>query len=120
MKPKIQRYAANREYFFIEGCYINELSNTADDPEVSIARARVEAGVTTHWHRLHNTTERYVILEGQGNVEIDDEPPQQVTVGDIVIIPAQSRQRITNTGFGDLIFLAICSPRFHDKNYQDN
>lgn len=120
MKSKIHRYAANREYFFIEGCYINELSNTADDPDVSIARARVEPGKTTHWHHLKHTTERYVILEGQGDVEINDNPAQSVKVGDVVIIPPESRQRITNTGFGDLIFLAICSPRFQESNYLDS
>ena len=48
MKPRILRFAASNEYFFVEGCYINELANSAQDPAVSIARARVERGVTTH------------------------------------------------------------------------
>jgi galactitol-specific phosphotransferase system IIB component len=46
MKQKIQRYQDSKEYFFMEGCHINELSNQTDDPDVSIARARVEPGVT--------------------------------------------------------------------------
>ena len=77
MSSHISRYAPEREYFFVEGCYINELSNSANDPAVSIARARVTPGVTTHWHRLNNTTERYVILEGQGEVEIGDRSPDR-------------------------------------------
>jgi oxalate decarboxylase/phosphoglucose isomerase-like protein (cupin superfamily) len=29
------------------------------------------------------------------------------------------RQRITNTGVDDLVFLAICSPRFSQDVYED-
>ena len=64
MKSLIEHYQASKEYFFIEGCYINELSNHPSDPIVSIARPRVEPGVTTKWHQLTATTERYVILAG--------------------------------------------------------
>lgn len=117
MKPCIKRFATNNEYFFVEGCYINELANSAHDPSMSIARARVTRNVTTRWHQLSATTERYVILEGQGDVEIGDLPPQAVSAGDVVIIPADTRQRITNTGVGDLVFLAICTPRFVPENY---
>lgn len=63
-----------------EGCFILELSNTPDDPAVSIARARVASGATTRWHR--------------------------VTPGDVVLIPPSCRQRIANIGQGDLVFLA--------------
>lgn len=109
----------NAEYFFREGCFITELSNRADDAAVSIAQARVEPGHTTRWHRLRNTTERYVILSGSGIVEIDDEPPRDVSAGDVVIIPALYSQRIHNNGDNDLIFLAICTPRFMVENYED-
>jgi len=47
------------EFYTAEGCYINELSNSDADPEASIARARVRPGVTTRWHCLAGTTERY-------------------------------------------------------------
>lgn len=116
MKSKIQRYQASQEYFFIEGCFINELSNTVDDPELSVARAKVEVGVTTQWHYLVNTTERYVILEGKGVVEIDNLPPHEVNIGDVVIIQANTRQRISNTGASDLVFLALCTPRFKTEH----
>lgn len=114
----IQRYTPENEYFFIEGCYINELSNQASDADVSIARAKVRPGVTTQWHQLVNTVERYIILEGNGLVEVGDKPAEPVFPGDIVIIPASTPQRITNNGDSDLIFLAICTPRFIEKNYQ--
>lgn len=117
MEPYIKRFAASKEYFFIEGCYINELANSPQDPAISIARARVERNVTTHWHQLSATMERYMILEGQGEVEIGDLPPQTVFPGDVVIIPPDTRQRITNIGVSDLVFLAICTPRFETENY---
>jgi mannose-6-phosphate isomerase-like protein (cupin superfamily) len=95
------------------------LSNTPDDPDVSIVRARVEPGVTTRWHRLKGTYERYFIISGMGLVEVGKQPPQEVTAGDIVLIPPMCRQRITNIGKDDLIFLAICSPRFLRDVYED-
>lgn len=119
MKPLVKRFEAGDEFYFVEGCHITELSNSPDDPEVSIARARVEPGVSTRWHRLVGITERYVIVQGTGTVEIDSSPAADVSAGDVVLIPPMSRQRITNTGSGDLIFLAICSPRFVVEAYDD-
>lgn len=119
MKETIKRLDPGKEYYFSEGCFITELSNTQDDLDVSIARARVLPGVTTRWHRLRKTTERYVILEGTGRVEIGSLSPQEIGPGDVVLIPPLCRQRITNVGQGDLIFLAVCSPRFTNEAYED-
>lgn len=119
MKESIRKQQKSKEFYTVEKCYITELSNTSDDPDVSIARARVEPGITTRWHRLKGMTERYFILSGRGLVEIGELPPQEVTAGDVVLIPPLCRQRITNTGSDDLIFLAICSPRFIQDAYED-
>src|SRR3546814_7467760 len=86
-----------------ERCFISEWSNHDDDPALSIARARVSPGVTTRWHRLHHIIERYVILEGHGLVELGDQPPIAVAIGDIVHIPAGVAQRIRNDGDRDLV-----------------
>ena len=107
------------EYFFeSEGCYITELSNSEVDPDLSIAQARVKPGVTTSWHRLKNTTERYCILSGIGIVEVGDAAQREVCSGDVVLISPMQHQRITNIGKEDLIFLAICTPRFEEHNYE--
>jgi len=119
VKETIRRFDANAEYYTDERCDILELSNTPQDPAVSIARARVAPGVTTRWHRLKDTTERYVILEGQGSVEVGDAPPAAVGPGDVVVIPPMCRQRITNVGSIDLLFLAVCTPRFVPERYED-
>jgi len=95
------------------------LHNTGDDPEVSVARARVEPGRTTRWHSLTAIRERYLIVAGSGLVEIGDDAPRTVRSGDVVQIPAGCRQRIANTGSDDLVFLAICTPRFIPSAYRD-
>jgi len=119
VKEFIKKHEEGKEFYTSEKCYITELSNTPDDPDVSIARARVEPGVTTRWHRLKGITERYLIESGKGLVETGDLPPQEVTAGDVVIIAPLCRQRITNTGLDDLIFLAVCTPRFTQDIYED-
>lgn len=119
MKPEIRSLDRGVEVYTRERCYIIELANTPDDPAASIALARVRPGVTTRWHRLAGTTERYVIIEGRGRVEVGDLAPREVTAGDAVLIPPLCRQRVTNVGEKDLMFLAICTPRFEQKNYED-
>jgi mannose-6-phosphate isomerase-like protein (cupin superfamily) len=107
------------EYFFREGCFITEWWNTPWDAAVSVARARVASGATTRWHRLRDVTERYLILEGRGRVEVGDLPPEDVGPGAVALIPPGVRQRIANTGDADLIFLALCTPRFTPACYED-
>ncbi|HQQ63613.1 MAG TPA: cupin domain-containing protein [Pseudomonadales bacterium] len=118
MQPRIRLLADGNEFYIDEGCFVIEIANASEDPAVSIARCRVEPGKTTHWHRLRGTVERYVITSGTGLVEIGDLAPQVVTAGDTVIIPAGCRQRIANTGQADLVFLAICTPRFSPDVYE--
>lgn len=119
MQAALQKVDESREYYFSEGCHILELSNSAADPAVSIARARVEPGVTTRLHSLNQTIERYVIMAGTGYVDIGDHLAGEVGPGDVVLIPPGCPQKISNTGDDDLVFLAICSPRFKLECYQE-
>jgi mannose-6-phosphate isomerase-like protein (cupin superfamily) len=119
MREAVKRLEADKEFFTAERCYIIELSNSTDDQAASIARARVAPGVTTRWHRVKDTAERYVILEGRGRVEVGELPAQEVSPGDVVLIPPSVRQRIANIGKEDLVFLAVCTPRFRNDAYED-
>lgn len=116
--PAVIKADESREYYFKEGCFILECSNSADDPALSIARARVAPGVTTVLHALTSTTERYFLLSGSGVVSVDH-VDIAVGAGDTVIIPENIPQQITNTGKVDLVFLALCTPRFLLENYRE-
>ena len=117
MNAEIRRADPSRKSLTHENCFILELANDPGDPHVSIARARVLPGVTTEWHRVRDIDERYVIVRSTGKVQVGDLPPTVVSEGDVVRIPANTPQRITNVGDGDLIFFAICTPRFVKSAY---
>jgi mannose-6-phosphate isomerase-like protein (cupin superfamily) len=118
MKAEIRKGDAIEEIETQERCYISEVANDSGDEFVSIARARVGVGVTTALHRLKGVAERYVIVSGIGRVELGGHDPIEVTEGDVVRIPADTGQRITNVGTGDLIFYCICTPPFHPDCYR--
>ncbi len=104
------------EFWTSERCFISEIYNTKSNPEVSIARARVEPGVTTQRHSL-SVNEWYVIEKGSGMMTVGDDPAYPVQTGDIVEIRQCVAQHIQNIGPTDLIFLCVCAPRFAPKYY---
>lgn len=112
-------FAQGGEALTDEGCLIVELSTAPADPALSIARARVGPGVVTRWHRLRDVAERYVVLAGEGRVEVGDAGPRDVHALDVVLIPPGVRQRIANTGPADLVFLCLCTPPFRPDCYDD-
>ncbi len=118
MRAEIKREAAAAEFATDERCFIVEVANDSGDENLSIARARVEPGVTTAWHSLDGIEERYLIVEGSGRVDVGDSLEVDVGPGDVVRIPAGTAQSITNTGGGDLVFYALCTPRFRQARYR--
>jgi len=104
------------EFWTTERCYITELLNRRQTPEVSIARTRVEPDVTTELHSL-SVAEWYVIEAGTGLMTVGEESPRRVAAGDVVCIPKELPQKIFNDGENDLIFLCICTPRFSLECY---
>ncbi|MGA7799675.1 MAG: cupin domain-containing protein [Gammaproteobacteria bacterium] len=119
MGPRIVRPDSDAEFETEERCAILESWNDPDDPQASIARARVRPGVKTRRHLLLGTQERYLIIRGQGVVQVGSLAPTAVGPGDVVIIPPDVPQQITNVGDADLIFYAVCTPRFTPANYRD-
>jgi mannose-6-phosphate isomerase-like protein (cupin superfamily) len=117
MKPGVRRADERQEFETPENCWILEIANDEEDEGVSISRARVPPGITTEWHKLKDTDERYVILFGCGRVEIGGNFSTNVQVGDVVRIPANIHQRVTNIGQNDLVFYCICTPRYKPNCY---
>ncbi len=114
MNPKIVKANSLNEYLTPEHCYIAE---NCSSTEISIARATVKPGVTTLPHHLKGVQEIYLITNGQGRVTVGGMEPTDVGVGDVVIIPPETAQKVTNTGKTDLIFYCICTPRFTEACY---
>lgn len=50
-------------------------------------------------------------------MEIGNLGPPMVCKGDVVRIPMNTPQRITNIGKSDLLFYEVCSPRFKAEAY---
>jgi len=118
MRAEIRKTVESEEFATEERCHILQIANDPGDEFVSIARARVEPGVTTAWHRVKGTAERYVIVAGVGRVEVGGLGPVEVSAGDVVRIPADAPQRIANIGVGDLVFYAVCTPPFDRSRYE--
>jgi mannose-6-phosphate isomerase-like protein (cupin superfamily) len=113
----ISKFRLETEFYTDERCYIVEMHNREEDKGCSIVRARVAPGVTTQFHSLRGIDERYVILEGEGLVEVGDAAPAPVRPLDVVAITAGTSQRITSVGTTDLIFVCVCTPRFREETY---
>lgn len=102
----------------LECSYITEHLNAVESPEASLALVRVEPGVTTRLHAVNDVIERYIVLSGEGIVEVGGASAPIVS-GDRVIIPPGVAQRVTNTGQDDLVYYELCTPRFRQELYVD-
>lgn len=117
--PELRRPQPDEETFTPEYCHILETWNRPDDPDLSVARARVRPGVTTRWHRLQDIAERYLIVSGEGLAEVEGMEPARVQPGDLLYVPPGLAQRIHNIGTTDLLFYALCTPRFRWTAYSN-
>ena len=107
------------EFWTDERCFITECLNSEEIEEFSLAIARVKPAVTTQLHRLRDTKEIYIIRKGTGLVLVGQQE-FEISVGDSVIIPANTPQRITNlSNSEDLEFYCHCSPRFIPEVYEN-
>ena len=115
---KVCHLTETDEFFTDERCHILETWNDARDPGISVARARVEPGVTTELHVLDGVVERYLVTQGTGEMELDGQVTGLVGPGDFVYIPAGVPQRVRNTGAEDLVFYCICTPAWREGVYR--
>jgi len=77
----------------------------------AFCHAYLQPGKATVPHHLKHQSEVYYVLSGEGLMHIDDEAGS-LSVGQAVYIPPRATQWIENTGEGELVFLAICSPQW--------
>ena len=116
MNDYLVRAGVCAEFPTRERVFITERLNDLAVPDISLADARLEPGVTTQLHRL-TVNEWYIIQQGEGLMEVGGGEPFAVSSGDVVVIPAGISQRITSTGDADLRFQCVCMPRFTEDSY---
>jgi len=80
----------------------------------SLAHAVVHSGDTTYPHKLTGS-EVYYILDGEGEMYIDDQT-EKVSSGQAVYIPPDSVQKIKNIGTDDLKFLCLVDPPWKSED----
>jgi mannose-6-phosphate isomerase-like protein (cupin superfamily) len=106
------------EVYTSERCYIAEVLNSPEYPEVSVAQARVSPGITTRLHAV-SVIEWYVIHSGNGRMFLGDSEPFDVRQGSVIMIPAGAAQKIENSGNTDLVFSCVCAPRWTTECYSE-
>ena len=93
-----------------DGSTIREFHHTAVQ---SLAEASLSPGQRTQRHQHRATEEIYVLLEGEGEMEIDGES-RRVRAGDAILIPAGAWHQIAATA--ELRFLCCCVPPYRDED----
>jgi mannose-6-phosphate isomerase-like protein (cupin superfamily) len=79
----------------------------------SLAHATLRPGETSLRHRL-TVSEVYYIIEGEGDMHIEEET-RRVRPGDAVYIPPHALQCITAIGPGELRFICIVDPAWRPE-----
>ena len=100
-----------------EGTKIRQIfhpHNTFNGIRYSISHSVVSPGQKSKLHKM-KTSEVYYILEGEGELHIDDSA-QKVSKDHAIYIPPHSKQKIENTGKKDLKFLCIVDPAWRQED----
>ena len=74
--------------------------------EAIVARVEVEPGVMAGRH-THDGDEISYVLEGEGELLIDGEPPRKLKAGDAFVIPAGKIHDAKNTGSGPFKLIGV-------------
>jgi mannose-6-phosphate isomerase-like protein (cupin superfamily) len=81
----------------------------------SLAEAWLEPGQATERHYHTSTEEIYVVLDGEGEMEVDGDR-QRVGPGDAILIPPGAWHEIRADSAAPLRFLCCCAPPYSDDD----
>jgi mannose-6-phosphate isomerase-like protein (cupin superfamily) len=113
----IQKLYHCPEFTAGDGTRLRELLHPNKQPlqlRYSLAHAIVPPKQTSLAHAL-KTSEVYYILEGTGEMHINEET-QRVEPGDAIYIPPNATQFIHNDGDHPLVFLCIVDPAWRKED----
>jgi mannose-6-phosphate isomerase-like protein (cupin superfamily) len=81
----------------------------------SLAEAWLEPGQATERHYHARTEEIYVVLDGDGEMEVDGDR-RRVGPGDAILIPPGAWHQVRAEGAAPLRFLCCCAPPYSDDD----
>ncbi len=89
--------------------FIHPNNDPDADPHYSLAHATIEIEEASEPHILHNNSELYIILSGEGEIHIGKEV-SILRGGDAALVPKGVLQWVKNIGKTPLRFYVIVSP----------
>ena len=111
---RVSSLASAEAFTTKDGSAIRELHHTQGQ---SLAEARLDEGQRTQRHYHARTEEIYVLLDGEGEMEVDGDR-RRVGPGDAVLIPAGAWHQIR--AGTPLRFLCCCAPPYaHSDTFFD-
>lgn len=84
------------------------------DLPYSVAFGHLEVGHSSRPHILHQQTEVYIILDGKGEINVDN-IKQSFRKGDCFLVSPGGNQFVVNTGETILQFICIVSPPWQEE-----
>ena len=81
----------------------------------SLAEATLEPGQETQRHYHAETEEIYVVLAGEGDMEVDGDRAR-VAPGDAILIPPGAWHQLRADESGELRVLCCCAPPYRDED----
>jgi mannose-6-phosphate isomerase-like protein (cupin superfamily) len=81
----------------------------------SVAEASLSPGQATRRHYHAETEEIYVLLAGEGEMEVDGDY-RHVRPGDAILIPSGAWHEIRADEDAELRFLCCCAPPYRDED----
>ena len=98
-------------------CELLHPKNENEDLKIdfSVAHAILKVGESSLKHQLNSSVEIYYILDGKGIISINNEK-EEVNAGQLIYIPANSKQYLKNNGNTELKFLCIVYPMWREAD----
>ena len=96
----------------LDGSTIRELLAARNQ---SLAEATLGPGQATQRHYHAETEEIYIVLEGAGDMEVDEER-SRVEPGDAILIPPGAWHQLRAGEAGELRILCCCAPPYRDED----
>jgi mannose-6-phosphate isomerase-like protein (cupin superfamily) len=81
----------------------------------SLAEATLEPGQATQRHHHADTEEIYVVLAGEGDMEVDRDR-SRVAPGDAILIPPGAWHQLRADESRELRILCCCAPPYRDED----